>query len=221
MKWLCTLIQRRLPDYPDGELSPFWQRRVAAHLQGCADCRREWEELREVVDLYLAHPLPEPEPAFWEEFQRELHLKLAQVNQPEVPARRGFRLPRYLAGAAALAGVVAIAVYLAPFTGRGPGEKLLEERPVASPVLSPPAGAFKSAPPVPTPLAKPEAVPDADHYYSLAANHNGPAHQTKPGKNSLWPEDDILNLDVDQEVADLSLQEQEALRKQLEAKETP
>ncbi len=127
MKWPCALIQPRLPDYPDGELSPFWRRRVEAHLKKCPDCRRELEELSQVVSLYQAEPLPDPGPAFWQEFEQELHLKLAQVNQRrEEPAPRLGRLPHYVFGAAALVGVVALAVYLGPFTGPTPAPKMAQ-----------------------------------------------------------------------------------------------
>jgi len=86
MKWRCALIQRRLPDYPDGDLNPFWKRQVASHLEVCPDCRQEAEELAEVMSLYQAEPLPDPGPAFWQDFQQELHLKLAQVNQTPAPS---------------------------------------------------------------------------------------------------------------------------------------
>lgn len=121
MKWPCALIQPRLPDYPDGELSPFWRRRVEAHLKKCPECRRELEELAAVVRLYQAEPLPDPGPAFWQEFEQELHLKLAQVNQrQEAAAPRFRRLPSYVFGATALAGILALAVYLGPFSSPTP-----------------------------------------------------------------------------------------------------
>ncbi len=151
MKWRCALIQRRLPDYPDGELSPFWKARVEAHLEACPDCRRELEELSEVVRLYQAEPLPDPGPAFWQEFEQELHLKLTQVNQsPEEPAPRFRRLPQYVLGAAALAGMVALAVYLGPFTSPTPAPKLaqLEEEakvPAAAPLVQSPTQAPRAA----------------------------------------------------------------------------
>jgi anti-sigma factor RsiW len=120
MKWRCTLIQQRLPDYPDGDLSPFWKRQVASHLEVCPECRREVEEITEVVSLYQAHPLPDPGPEFWQNFDRELHLKLAQLNQvnqaPESTPRR-LRLPHYVLGAtAAMVAMLALAVYLGPFS---------------------------------------------------------------------------------------------------------
>ena len=116
MKWRCALIQRRLPDYPDGDLSPFWKRQVASHLEVCPDCRQEAEALGEVMSLYRAHPLPDPEPAFWQDFQQELHLKLAQVNQTPAPAPWRLRLPYYLVGAGATAMVLVLAVYLGPWS---------------------------------------------------------------------------------------------------------
>ena len=116
MKWRCALIQRRLPDYPDGDLSPFWKRQVASHLEVCPDCRQEAEALGEVMSLYRAHPLPDPEPAFWQDFQQELHLKLAQVNQTPAPSPWRLRLPYYLVGAGATAAILVLAVYLGPFS---------------------------------------------------------------------------------------------------------
>ena len=160
MKWRCALIQRKLPDYPDGELSPFWKRQVAAHVEICPECRRELEELAAVVRLYQDHPLPDPGPAFWQEFERELHLKLAQVNQSPEPAPRYRHLPHYLLGATALAGILALAVYLGPFSSPTPAPQLahrLEESRVPAAPLA------KSAPQPPpaAPLAKgaPQAPP--------------------------------------------------------------
>ena len=71
MKWRCALIQRRLPEYPDGDLSPFWRRHVAAHLEVCPHCRQEAADLGEVMSLYKAHPTPEPDPSFWQNFEQE------------------------------------------------------------------------------------------------------------------------------------------------------
>jgi len=43
-----------------------WKRLVEAHLKACPECRRELEELAEVVRLYQAEPLPDPGPEFWQ-----------------------------------------------------------------------------------------------------------------------------------------------------------
>jgi hypothetical protein len=94
-----------LPEYLDGDLPAFWKRRLGAHLEHCPDCRLELTKLGEVVQAVKAHPVSEPEPAFWEEFGRELHLKLAQVAPAAPPVRRRY-LPYYLLGAPALAALV-------------------------------------------------------------------------------------------------------------------
>jgi hypothetical protein len=103
MKWWCGLIQRWLPDYPDGELSPFWRRRLEAHLQVCPACRQELEELQAVTQTFRQLPWPAPEPGFWQDFNRELHLKLARLNhQAPAPEPRRSRVP-YILGAPVLA----------------------------------------------------------------------------------------------------------------------
>lgn len=164
MKWRCALIQRKLPDYPDGELSPFWKQRVAAHLKNCPECRRELEELSAAVRLYRADPLPEPGLGFWQEFDRELHLKLAQVNQnPEEPraSPRLRRLPHYLVGGAALAGILALAVYLGPFTGPTPAPQRAQPRKEAQAPVAPLAEKPSPAPreTAAAPTAAPEPRP--------------------------------------------------------------
>jgi hypothetical protein len=108
MKWQCALLQRWLPEYPDGDLPAFWKRRLSSHLEYCPACRQELAAMREVVAAIKSAPVAEPEPEFWSAFSRELHLKLARVAQEnqEAPAAAPrlwwFRLP-YLLGAPALA----------------------------------------------------------------------------------------------------------------------
>jgi hypothetical protein len=107
MKWQCALLQRWLPEYPDGDLPALGKWWLRSHVPHCAACRREVAELREVVTALEATPAPDPGPEFWREFSREMHLKLAQAAHagqasPE-PARSWWlRLP-YLLGAPALA----------------------------------------------------------------------------------------------------------------------
>lgn len=102
MKWRCALIQRWLPAYPDGDLPSFWRARIESHLQGCPACREELAGLGEVVRTIKAAASPDPEPAFWENFNRELHLKLAQSTPAPQPSRFS-KMPYYLVGAPALA----------------------------------------------------------------------------------------------------------------------
>ncbi|HZK12907.1 MAG TPA: hypothetical protein VFC55_00190, partial [Desulfobaccales bacterium] len=76
-------------------------------MPGCAACRQELAELRQVIAAIEATPVPDPMPGFWGDFSRDLHLKLVQAAQegqaaPESTRSRWFRLP-YLLGAPAVA----------------------------------------------------------------------------------------------------------------------
>ncbi len=244
MKWQCALIQRRLPDYPDGDLSPFWKRLVASHVEACPECRQELADLAEVVRLYQEHPLPDPGTAFWQGFQQELHLKLAQVNQAPTPEPRRVRIPYYLLGAGAMAGILALAVYLGPFTqqsltpqvanlqGEAKAPKMAETQAPArakmaaapAPAPPPPAGsqqaamglADKSAA-LPARLAKPEAPTAGDAEFSLAAGKSAPQRLAAKDQDPL-PDDDDLDWDLDSVVADLSKEEQQYLKSKLEGR---
>lgn len=242
MKWRCALIQRRLPDYPDGDLSPFWKRQVASHLKACPDCRQEWEELAEAIRLYQAQPLPDPGPAFWREFEQELHLKLAQVNQVQEAAPPRRLLPHYLLGAAAMAGILALAVYLGPFSRPAVTPQMAKvqdeaQAPITALKLPQAKMAARPAPAPPTPaatravvatadkaessevqVAKPEASPAAEPEYSLAAGKHEARPKGAPGEDELLAEDDDLDWDVDSVVADLSREERQHLKSKLESR---
>jgi hypothetical protein len=229
MKWRCALIQQRLPDYPDGDLSPFWKRQVASHLEVCPECRRELEEITEVVSLYQAHPLPDPGPEFWQDFNRELHLKLAQVNLASEPAPRRLRLPHYILGAtAAVVGVLALAIYLGPLSemvskqqlaqhqkeAKAPAMALRKELPRAKVATAP-----APAPPTKMGLLPPEpkALPEGEPQYSLASGTPNADQKAARDVEKLLSEDDVLDWDVDSVVANLSREQQQRLKSKLES----
>jgi anti-sigma factor RsiW len=58
----CKAVQARFTEYLDGELSGREMQKVAAHLEHCRECAREWASLRQVQAL-LAGLGPAPEPA--------------------------------------------------------------------------------------------------------------------------------------------------------------
>jgi hypothetical protein len=226
MKWRCALIQRRLADYPDGDLRPFLRRLIAAHLEGCPDCRRELQELKEVEQLYLAHPVPDPGEDFWQEFDRELHVKLAKASQVPGPKPTGLGLPYYVAGAAAVAAVLVLAVYLGPFQSPAPGppaspptEAKVAEKGGKPARLAPQA--LKTAPPpaaspeMPASLAAKSApTPAEEAELSLAAGRD--RDHPRMGEESLWDDEDILSWDVETVVSDLTPEERAQLKKRLE-----
>ena len=114
MSWRCALLKRWLPEYPDGELPAFLRRRLTGHLAACPACRRELAAIKEAEAAIQATPVADPGPDFWEAFNRELHLKLAQAAQAapaageavKTSALRRFKVPYYLLGAPALAVLV-------------------------------------------------------------------------------------------------------------------
>ncbi len=148
MKWQCALLQRWLPEYPDGDLPTLGKWWLRSHVPHCAACRQEVAGLREVVAALEATPAPDPGPEFWREFSREMHLKLAQADHagqaaPEPVRSRWLRLP-YLVGAPALAVLLVwVAVQLT-----GPGLPVQNQPMVKSEAAPKMAAAPKlSAPP--------------------------------------------------------------------------
>lgn len=226
MKWRCALIRRWLPDYPDGELSPFWRRRLEAHLRDCPACQKELAEIREVVQAFRKHPVPEPEPAFWEEFHQSLHLKLASLNQAAPgPEPRRVKLP-YLVGASAVALFLIFTSYhlvhvprpgMAPQLAEGPKPEQIKEGAKESrgewagklPPAAEEMGKFKAA--------------DADqvlmiYQKSPAGQAVAPEEVIYAGLNDgLWQEE-VPSWDVDAVVADLSPQERELLAENLSSR---
>lgn len=58
---VCSAVQGKFTDYLDGRLNGVEMHDIAAHLEGCGVCSREWGELRETQGI-LASLGPAPEP---------------------------------------------------------------------------------------------------------------------------------------------------------------
>ena len=196
MKWQCALLQRWLPEYPEGDLPAFWRGRLKAHLDHCPDCRAEQVAMREMVEALQSAPKADPGPEFWGEFSREMHLKLVRAAQAGemAPARSVWwgRLP-YLVGAPTLAALLLwVAVgYLNP------------ERPGLTPA----------------PMAQQESV----RVEKLAAAPQAPAGVPEEPRNFVnvaktngdeAAQDDELD-DLDATLAGMTPQEREAFLKKL------
>jgi anti-sigma factor RsiW len=193
MKWRCALLQRRLPEYLDGELPGFWQRRLQTHLEVCPECRQEMEALAQVVQALKAAPLADPGPEFWVEFNRELHLKLAQTayaaeTAPAPAPFWRFRVPYYLLAAPALALLLLWAVMHFTSPER---PLLLQPQMTQAPIQA-----------LPAPVAEP-----ATESLALAAmDDNGEGSDL---------EEDFTTLDLEPVLTRLTDKEREALLKKL------
>ena len=216
MKWQCALLQRWLPEYPDGDLPAFWQRRLKSHLEHCPACRQELAALREVVAAIKAAPVTEPSPEFWTEFSRELHLKLAQVSHeiqaaPQAPRPWWGKLP-YILGAPALA---ILALWLVTYFTN-------PERPALAPQ---PQVATQEAPPQAVAPPKVAAVPQAERAQTPAVAEvpKGAAQEifsyATLENNSLAAETeddlDVSSWDLDAELSGMTDEEKEAFLKKL------
>jgi anti-sigma factor RsiW len=58
----CNAVQARFTEYLDGQLTGREMQHIAAHLEGCRKCAREWASLRQAqASLAALGPVPEPE----------------------------------------------------------------------------------------------------------------------------------------------------------------
>jgi len=58
----CNAVQARFTEYMDSQLTGREMQRVAAHLEDCRECAREWASLREAqASLAALGPVPEPD----------------------------------------------------------------------------------------------------------------------------------------------------------------
>jgi anti-sigma factor RsiW len=218
MKWQCVLIQRWLPEYPDGDLPAFWKRRLQNHLEHCAACRKELADLREIMAAIQAAPVPEPGPEFWTQFSRELHLKLAQANQQReslgaAPDVWRSRLP-YLVGAPILAVLALWATV--HFTNLGQPSR--EQIPVNQAAVPQPAEAPKMAQtPAPPEAPKVAAAPRPARSAPPAESADQFTYATMDQNGAIPDNDmDISGWDLDSELAGMTDQEKEAFLKRLD-----
>lgn len=77
----CRTIQEKLPDLHDGLLSATDAAALRAHLETCADCRRESEQLAAVLAAITTSPAPEPSQRLRRNFQRMLTQELASERK--------------------------------------------------------------------------------------------------------------------------------------------
>jgi len=223
MKWQCDLLQRWLPEYPDGDLPGFWKRRLGSHLEHCAGCRQELASLREIVAAIKAAPVAEPEPEFWSEFSRDLHLKLARVAQetqgaPAAAPRSWWtRLP-YLVGAPALA-VLALWVVTYYSNPEGPA---LAPQPQMAEKAAPAAPKVAEAPQAAAPRFAGAVQPGGTRTPAVAEMPLGATAEqfcftTFTDDNGLCPEDDLefSSGDLDSVLAGMTDQERETFLKTL------
>jgi hypothetical protein len=202
MKWQCALLQRWLPEYPDGDLPGWGKRWLEVHVAQCSTCRQELAELREVVAAIKATPVGDPGTKFWSEFSRDLHLQLVQAAQEDRATsawtpRRWSRWP-YLLGAPALAALLLwMAVQLT-----GPGKSVPDQA-----LVKKEAATRLAASPAKTPAPASVAAPGGKAQVVPVALEEGAAMPMEDVDISGW--------DLDSELAGMTDQEKETFLKKL------
>jgi hypothetical protein len=230
MRWQCALLQRWLPEYPDGDLPAFWKRRLSSHLEHCSGCRQELAALQEVVAAIKAAPVVEPEPEFWSEFSRELHLKLAraahEVQEAPADAPRPWwsRLP-YLLGVPALA---VLALWMVTYFSNPERPALAPQPQVAeqsAPGVTPEAPKVAEAPKA-AEAPKVAEAPQAERSRTPAVAEAPAGAASEPfsfatlDNNGNLPDDDLdfSSEDLDSVLAGMTEQEKETFLKKMHQK---
>jgi hypothetical protein len=118
------------------------------HLETCGACRGQVEVMTRVLAEAGSVEVPEPSPLFWE----RLSQRVSDTIREEAPARpgawRGFTGLRVLAGAGAVAAILALLV-VARWTARqGPSIPAVPAAPPVAVAALPPLGAVPDAPSV-------------------------------------------------------------------------
>src|SRR4030095_13329869 len=84
----CSDISPLLIDYIDGQLAPAIRDKVAEHLRGCADCRNEVEQFKQLFDEMATVKLEQPSPALRENFNLMLQSELNIAATTEMLKKR-------------------------------------------------------------------------------------------------------------------------------------
>jgi hypothetical protein len=203
MKWQCALLQRWLPEYPDGDLPAWGKRWLTSHVARCPDCRQELADLRELVTGLESAPMADPGPEFWQDFSRQMHLQLVQAaasgqTEPTVTSPRRWRVP-YLLGAPAVAVLLVwVAVNLT-----GPGTPVPEQ----AQVMRPAAPKLAAVPPPAPAMSRQMAIAPANEEIVPAALSTGASPPVEEVDLSGW--------DLDAELAEMTDQEKEVFLKKL------
>ena len=124
-KMSCQRIQPHLLALIEGELKQRKREKVARHVAACPACASAMRSLRQTLRVVQTIDVPEPAPAFWQEFGTALHQRIRREEAAHQGRRHWqlwelFRLPK---PALAAVAVSLILVCSLPFLGGHLGQQ--------------------------------------------------------------------------------------------------
>lgn len=103
----CKHIQYQLLDYSEDLLDRSTQELIKEHLQECAACRQELDDLEKTVHLLHVLPSQEPSEDFWNDFTTNVMRKIKRMEAPSVRPSFPF-FPQFRMAAVAFAVLLII-----------------------------------------------------------------------------------------------------------------
>ncbi len=104
----CQRVQRRLSAFRAGQLSAWRARRIAAHLEQCAVCRAECDQLQR-LDAVLGRWTAEAEPRANFEARVWNRIRAAEQERPTT-IREGWLRPAWMLGAACATALAMVSI---------------------------------------------------------------------------------------------------------------
>jgi anti-sigma factor RsiW len=129
----CQHIQPHLLALIEGELTQKKHAKVSRHVAACPACASDMRKLRQTLRVVRTIGVPEPSPAFWQEFGAALHQRIhgdeaAHQRRRHWQILEIFRLPKPALAAVAVSLILAGSL---PFLGGHQGQQRLPKMVVA------------------------------------------------------------------------------------------
>ena len=121
----CQRIQPYLLALIEGELKQSKHEQVARHVAACPACASAMRSLRQTLRVVQTIDVPEPSPAFWQEFGTALHQRMRREEAAHQGRRHWqvwerFRLPKPALAAVAVSLMLVCSL---PFLGGHLGQQ--------------------------------------------------------------------------------------------------
>jgi hypothetical protein len=110
----CRQVIERLYDLETGRLGADESERIRGHVKGCERCRRELDQIKEILALLDKAQAPDPSPGYQEKIRARLRQVQANVPVSARPLHAGFKewLEEFFSGCPPLAAASALVAVL-------------------------------------------------------------------------------------------------------------